>query len=483
MIAVGVVPAGGAAASGVAAFPVDAFFDVKQALAQTTSWPLFALVIVLSVCVRSGALAATLVLADGKPENFRATWQRTARLVATAELFLFPAAALMFVGVASRYSPFIWVAAIAGFFPAVAIARKAVRIDTGDGAPETSGLPETFGFLGYAYLIAILGAAMSSLADFAGGASAAIVVFTAPIHGLIFLGWREHARKGTYPGGGAVASALTVVVIAVLFLGTTYDRYIRELPPVARTDPAGTLALLGGVDSTLKTGALTELETRNVGYSDDRSLFLSYRPGGGAMTRADTRGSLDQAARAVATQIARQEPPVVLLGHSQAALIVDRLLDQRLDPPERSAVLAPPPPFPPSLEIPPPGQAGVGAPGGDIARGLAASLRLFGITTYDVDTPAFPTNLETVALIDQSLPRISVWALGDSVWLDRDWRRPGEINVVALTDHVGVVNNSRAITTVRNFLEGTRVEDDGASWRGAAVSFLRHIFAPWRPEA
>ena len=483
LIGLGVLPAGGSAASGVAAFPVDAFFDVKQALAQSTNWFLFGGVVVLSVAIRSGVLAATLVLSEGNPSSLFFTWRRTAVLVAAAEVILFPAAALMFIGVASRYAPFVWTAAVAGFFPAVALARRAVRVDTGEGPPETAGLPETFSFLGYAYLVSFLGAVMSSLAEFAVGASAAIVVFTAPLHALIFLGWRAHVRKGTYPGGGALASALTAVMVAVLFLGATYDRYIRKLPPVARTDTSGTLVLVGGVDSTLESGALTGLETRNVGYPRERSRMLSYRADGRPMTRADTRGSLDRATAAVAAQIADEEPPVVLLGHSQAALIVDRLIGRGLEVPERGVLLAPPPPFPPSVAIPPPGRSGIGAPGGDVARAVAASMRAAGINPYDVDAAAFPTNLETVVVRDTRVPRLSVWALGDSVWLDRDWRRPGETNVVALTDHVGIVNNGRAITTTRDFLQGGEVAGDEASWRGAVVSILRHVFAPWRPEA
>jgi hypothetical protein len=74
-----------------------------------------------------------------------------------------------------------------------------------------------------------------------------------------------------------------------------------------------------------------------------------------------------------------------------------------------------------------------------------------------------------------------VWALGDSVWLDRDWRRPGELNVVSLSDHVGATNDGRALQTVRRFFEGRSIEGDHASWRGALVVILRYAFEPWRP--
>ena len=96
---------------------------------------------------------------------------------------------------------------------------------------------------------------------------------------------------------------------------------------------------------------------------------------------------------------------------------------------------------------------------------VAAALDAVGIDSYDVDSAGFPTNLEPVVLIESEVRRLSVWALGDSVWLDRDWRRPGETNVVAVTDHVGIVNNGRAIEATKGFFVGGTPEGDEASWR------------------
>jgi hypothetical protein len=80
------------------------------------------------------------------------------------------------------------------------------------------------------------------------------------------------------------------------------------------------------------------------------------------------------------------------------------------------------------------------------------------------------------------IPRLSVWALGDSVWLDGDWRRPGEINIVAMTDHVGVTNNGYAIASARDFFAGRAIEDDETSFQGFMVAALRYAFEPWRPD-
>lgn len=478
LIALGVLPSSGASAAVGAVFPLDVFFDLKQALAQTSSWPIFVVVMVVAVLVRSVVLATTLAATRGSFEDLLSLWLRVIRLVAAAVLVLTPAAVLMFAGVAGRYAPFIWVGAVFGFFPAVGLARRAVRIDAVDG--ETK-IPEGFSFLGYAYLTALFGTAMSSLGGIGRPAAAAVVIFSAPIHALLFLGWREHARKATYPGGGAIAVAATVLVVGLLLTGTVYDRYIRNFPPVARTDAAGTLVLLGGVDSTSTTGALTEIDVRRFGFPAERTVTLSYRGSDEPTRKVDTHGDLGEIAEIVAEQIADVERPAILLGHSQAGLILDRVVDEGLEGPERSSILAPPPPFPPVLAIPAPDELGPGRPGGDLARGLATALEAVGIQSYEVDSAGFPTNLEPVVLIESRVRRLSVWALGDSVWLDRDWRRPGESNVVALTDHVGVVNNGRAIQATKDFFEGDPPSGDEASWRGALVALLRHSFAPWRP--
>jgi hypothetical protein len=52
---------------------------------------------------------------------------------------------------------------------------------------------------------------------------------------------------------------------------------------------------------------------------------------------------------------------------------------------------------------------------------------------------------------------------------------------VAVTAHVGVANDARALSSARDFFMGRRVDDDSASWRGFAVSLISHTFAPWRP--
>lgn len=482
LVVAGVFPASGASAAATAIFPLDVFFDLKQSLAMAPSHLTFVALIGASILVRGTALAVTLWLADESRGPLLHALRRGVSLSSIALLTLFPSAVFLYAGTAIRYAPFIWVGAVLGLFPALYLARRAVRLEDGTLRPRGSNLPEGLPYLGYTSLIALTAAAMSSLGHLSPLGAAAVLVCVGPLHGLFLLGWREHTIAGTYPGGGALSTGIAVIVIGALLAGTIYDRYIYNPPPVGRVSAEGKLFLLGGVDSTLDEGALAELDVRQVGFSAEDSETLSYVGAEGRHRKLDTHEDLGDIATAVADQIEETDPPRFLLGHSQAGLIVDRVLDRGLAAPDRSALLAPSPVFPPTLEIPGPGRDGEGVVGGNVARGLAWLLRNVGAVTFDVDAPAAPVHLDPVVVIEARVPRLSVWALGDSVWLDRDWRRPGEVNAVAITDHVGVTNNRRSLQTVRRFFAGEPVQDDESSWRGAAVVLLRYAFEPWRPQ-
>jgi hypothetical protein len=160
---------------------------------------------------------------------------------------------------------------------------------------------------------------------------------------------------------------------------------------------------------------------------------------------------------------------------------MDRLLDQDLRFPDASAELAAPPPTPPALDAPGPDRSRRGRVGADFARAVAGIFDAVGWPTFDIDAAVAPVSLRPVVASRRSVPRLAVWALGDSVRLDRDWRRPGEVNVVALTDHVGVASDSRALGAARAWFAGRPVEPDDATWRGALVGVLRYAFEPWKP--
>lgn len=483
LVALRAFPPSSASVPSTAVFPMDVYFDLKQSLAYAPGWAWFVAAVGLGVLVRAGVLACTFWLSEGRPGPFAAGWVRASKLAGFAVLALFPSAALFFIGVATRYAPFVWLAALAGLVPAIIFARRAVRLDVGGGVPAGRGVPEVPGWIAYAYLITAFGAAMTVLGRTSPLLAAAFVLLLGPLHALFLLGWREHLSAETYPGGGTIAVTVTVIVLGGLAALTFYDRAIRSPSPAARAPAEGTLLLLGGVDSSSTSGALVDLDPRELGFRDSRTILLSYRPGGEPYRAADTRTDLDVVARAVSEQIAAADPPRLFVGHSQAGLVLDRLLAAGLTAPDRAVVLANPPVDPPSISAPRPGVDATGRPGTDIARAFAHVLGWVGITPYSVDVPNAPPQLDRVVVRDAGVPRLSVWALGDSVWLEGDWRRPGEVNLVALTDHVGVTNDERALTATRDFLDGKPVEDDSASWKGFAVSLLSHAFAPWRPSS
>ncbi|MDQ4125667.1 MAG: hypothetical protein M3134_08720, partial [Actinomycetota bacterium] len=150
LVLTGGFPGDGAAAASVAVFPLDVFFDVKQALAHGRGWPWFGAAAALSVVARAGVLALTLWLKDARRGPLAVTWVRCLGLTAGAAVALLPSAALFFAGVAIRYAPFVWVAAAAGFAPSVWFVRRAASLDAGAGAPPGKGVPEIGTFLGYA---------------------------------------------------------------------------------------------------------------------------------------------------------------------------------------------------------------------------------------------------------------------------------------------------------------------------------------------
>ncbi|MEA2434869.1 MAG: hypothetical protein QOG54_2326 [Actinomycetota bacterium] len=482
LVLFGALPRTGASVTAGAVFPITNYFDLKQALAHAPAWPFFLAALIVSALVRSAVIASTLWLAEGRNGALAAVWLRAGREAALALVFFFPAAVLFFTGALIRYAPFVWAAALFGLIPAVLFMRRALAIDAGAGSPRGGRLPEFAGFLSYAYLLSALAAAISVLGRVSFVLPAILIALAGPLHALMALGWREHMRAETYPGGGGVAALATVLGLLVLGGATVYDRSIADRPPVGRAEAAGSLLLLGGADSSSKTGALTELDPRDVGFGRDRTDLLSYKAAAEPYVADDTRADLDDVAEVVARQIESAEPPRYLLGHSQAALILDRVIQSGALEPDRSVVISGPPPVPPGIDAAPPGDRDDGAVGGDMARGLGRLLDALGMADYDIDAPAAPANLEPVVVGSERVSRLAIWALADSVWLDGDWRRPGEVNVVAFSDHVGATNNSRALDSARRFLAGDEVEGDETSWRGFLVAGLRYAFEPWRPR-
>jgi len=481
LVLAGVLPSDGAGAAASSAFPLNIFFDVKHWTAASTSWINLGIVMTIAVLGRGAVLASTLWLTDAQQGRPWRVLGRALSLTAIAIVAFVPGSTLMFAGVAIRYAPFIWAGAILGLVPALMLCRRALALDAGAGSPGTERLPRLGNLLAYGYLLSAVAAIMSALTNIASPVAAALIVTLGPLHALIFLGWREQRRTGAEPGNAGLLVGATAAIVLGLLVNSHLDRNVREFEGPSGVDTAGSLLLLGGADSTSRTGSLTELDPRDVGFGPARTSIVSYRDDGGDYDAEDTRRDLGTIARLVADDVARADAPAYLLGHSQAALILDRMMAQNLPLPDRSVVVAPPPPVPPGVQITEPGHDGIGRPGGDLARSLSGVLDALGMPSYDIDQPASPVNLRTVVVVDERISRLAIWALGDSVWLDRDWRRPGELNVIVPTDHVGAVSNAAALTAAGRFLGGGEVAEDDLTWRVAMVNVLRYAFEPWRP--
>jgi hypothetical protein len=473
------VPPDGAVAPAAAAWPFDIYFDLKQSVAYLSGWPTFGLTLAALVLFRSALLALTATLADGPDASIRKALRSAVGLGLLSVVLLLPVAVLFFAAVAIRYAPFAWVAGGLGLVIGWRLCRRGVGLDAGVTAKGIP-VPELSSFLLYALFVAGVGAAITSLS----GRPALAALFVAcigPFHALVWIGWRRRAAEGVTSSEGRLVAALAFFLFLAFFISSGIDRNLRDYD-VVPADYEGSLLVLGGADSTSRTGALADLDPGALGYRHDQTKFLSYAPNGRRYEAVDTRGNLDAIAVRIAEQIAETgDEPVVLLGHSQAALILDRIYDRNRAAPDAAAVISPSPTGPPSLEVPPPNEDGQGRVGGDLARAFAVLLDVFNIATYDIDAPSAPVDLERVEVVDAGTPRLALWALGDSVLLEDDWRRPGETNLVVFSDHVGATRNPRTLDSARLFLQGEDIPTDDASWRSVLVNVFRYAFEPWRP--
>jgi hypothetical protein len=479
LLALDRVPADGAVAPAAAAWPLDIYFDLKQTVAYSSGWPTFGLTLAALVLFRSALLALTATLADGPDASIRKALRSAVGLGLLSVVLLLPVAVLFFAAVAIRYAPFAWVAGGLGLVIGWRLCRRGVGLDAGVTAKGIP-VPELSSFLLYALFVVGLGAAITSLSG-RPALAALLIACIGPFHALVWIGWRRRAAEGVTSSEGRLVAALTFFLVLAFFISSGIDRNLRDYD-VVPADYEGSLLVFGGADSTSRTGALADLDPGALGYRRDQTKVLSYARNGPRYEAVDTRGSLDAIAVRVGEQIEETRPePVVLLGHSQAALILDRIYDRNRAAPDAAAVISPSPTRPPSLEVPPPNEDGQGRVGGDLARVFAVLLDVINLASYDIDVPSAPVDLERVEVVDAGTPRLALWALGDSVLLEDDWRRPGETNLVVFSDHVGATRNPRALDSARLFLQGEDIPTDDASWRSVLVNVLRYAFEPWRP--
>ncbi len=474
------LPVDGGVAPAAAVFPFDLYFDLKQGVATSSGWIGFGVSVAALVLFRSGLLALTAAFADERVSGLPLAFRNALLLSVRGVILLLPSAALYFISVATRYAPFAWIAAALGFFAAWRLCRRGVALDTGAGIPS-GPVPELSSFFLYGAALMTFGAAISSLSEGSLVPAAALVACAGPLHALVWLGWRARAVEPVASSEGRLVVICGFMMIVALLVSSVIDRNLRDYD-IVPADYEGSLLALGGVDSTNRRGPLAELDPGALGYTRDQTELLSYRADGRRYRSADTRGDLETIALQMGAQIGGVDRnPVVLLGHSQASLILDRILESNQTTLDAAAIISPTPPRRPSVDVPPPGRPGRGRVGGDLARAFAELLDVADLASYDVDAPASPTNLDTLVVPRAEVPRLALWALGDSILLEDDWRRTGEVNLVVFSDHVGATRNPRALDAARLFLQGEDVGSDETSWRSVLVTVLRYAFEPWRP--
>jgi hypothetical protein len=447
------------------------YFDLKHLIGHG-SYLAFTLLMGVSIAARSAILAATFWLAQDRPVPFLHVWGRAAEIVGFGALWFLPAAALFYMGSALRYAPFVLAAAALGVGVAVRTARRAAALKV--DLEVSSASPSVGGLLTYGYLIALLGASMWALSGLGVWAVAFLVVLGAPLHALVLLGWRAEALGLAPAGGGRPIALVTALLVGSFLAASVFDRE-RGQPAGGLDAPRreGSLVLLGGADSTSRTGALAGFDARAVGFEREQVELLSYSAGR-TYEISDTRAALPDVVPRFEEQIGDAEAPVHLLGHSQAALLLDLLPETGAAPLRAAVVIAGPPSEPPRLPE-------IDGPGAGAARAFAGALEGLGLASFDIDAPASPMRLPVTTAGPKGARRLAIWALGDSVWLDTDWRRSGETNIVVLSDHVGAVKNPHSVEAIRDVFQGQDVPGDEDSWRGLLADVVRFAFEPWRP--
>jgi alpha-beta hydrolase superfamily lysophospholipase len=187
------------------------------------------------------------------------------------------------------------------------------------------------------------------------------------------------------------------LVVAVVAMGGAGDRATDAAEP----ERGGTLVLVPGVDTASGRGSMFELDPRSLGFDCERTVYYSYRgPGTGAprrdarcpirvgapYARADTLRPLDDLAAGFAAQVARLDPPITVVTHSQGAWIAWKAIADRDAPRVDTLVMLAP--FTESLaEYPTPGESGAGAMTGVWARVVTELGQTIGFNTFDPDRP------------------------------------------------------------------------------------------------
>ena len=210
--------------------------------------------------------------------------------------------------------------------------------------------------------------------------------------------------------------------------------------------------------------------------------LLSYSDGS-RYTKADTRRDLNDVRGGHRRPDRERRATGLDVGHSQAALILDRMISFRRNASRGFGCYLTPTGHRSPSERPGTRRGRSGAPRRGSHRGASRGCSIVSDSRRTRSTPGRVRRTWAMSCLRATVgfTRMSVWALGDSVWLDSDWRRENETNLVSISDHVGAVEDLYALDRPRRFFAGDEIGDDEGSWRDALATTLRYTFAPWRP--
>ncbi|MGH2663794.1 MAG: hypothetical protein ACRDH8_13535 [Actinomycetota bacterium] len=469
----------------VAVPPLDLFFDLRVLVARATSYPIFALGVVVSVVVRSAVLAA-LVGAVGGSGSLLSLWRRCIRWYGWAVVPVGIAAALQYAGLAAVYAWYWWT----GFVLLLLVVPFFLGSVAGASGRTLGGRFR----LGATVATLVAYGSLGALARAVGpGATVVLVPVSAAVTAvlLLWMGGRLRIPRRKAPVG---------VAAGIVLLGLVS-------PPAVSPGPASgdaVLFLVPGVDTSSGSGSLYGLDPEEIGFPCDRVYYYSYRgPGRGAdradavcpirihapYTKQETQRSLDRLTEAFVEQLgaireASGGAAVVVVTHSQGAVIAWRAAS--VGGAEGISHLVALAGFPrTSAPYPPPGEEGEGLVGGDMLRFLSAATRRFTDGTFDPDAPLAREVLAPAGGLDrifaQGLPpevtAAIVFATLDEAVAPLGHRAPGAASGGTVdTTHTGITESEDAYDAVRRVLEG--LPPPGA---GSIASVLRSVLPGWGP--
>jgi hypothetical protein len=328
LAAAGVLPRWPGLLHAVALPPLDLVNDVGALLVHATGWPTFALGVAAAVVVRSAVLALLL----GGLTRARLLW--ALRFYLTVLPFAALAAGLLYGAAAVLFYGLFW----AGLLVALLLAAGACaapwaapgRLRSGFAASAGAGL--RLGTVG-AYLALLTG--LGALAEQGGPVAAVLLV---PVSAALTLA-AVHVLT-VDPGWRAVRRALAVLPAAgVVAVGVAVARGPAAPPPGGDVPAprAGSPALMSGIDSRSGSGAMLEIDPTGLGWTCDRTRYLSYAGPGDGQPQADARcpirtgapygpedtlRSRHQLVPFLEQQLQDAPEPVVVATHSQGVWLV-----------------------------------------------------------------------------------------------------------------------------------------------------------------